>query len=271
MRGLLDEKGSLTDTYAYNAYGELTAKTGETENHFLYTGEYYDGVSGLYYLRARYMNPETGTFTSMDTWQGNLYEPVTLPIIVNYGMNILAMARSLKTAVYVIETVVALKLASFLMEAFTESGCSVINRATDVVTAFSIGFEWPWQHEREAEREHSVTLEQKADNMSTYYYVTSKENVIKILATGVLVNLSRWEGGYVFAWRNKPGKKAISYSGAQMSEVIIRFNTNDAFEDDPAFCQPGQNIPSNVRAAGPVRSVFPGPVKIYNPIIVANC
>ncbi len=78
VRGLLDEKGSLTDTYAYNAYGELTAKTGETENHFLYTGEYYDGVSGLYYLRARYMNPETGTFTSMDTWQGNLYEPVTL-------------------------------------------------------------------------------------------------------------------------------------------------------------------------------------------------
>ena len=78
MRGLLDEKGNLTDTYAYNAYGELTEKTGETENHFLYTGEYYDGVSGLYYLRARYMNPETGSFTSMHTWQGNLYEPVTL-------------------------------------------------------------------------------------------------------------------------------------------------------------------------------------------------
>ena len=78
VRGLLDEKGNLTDTYAYNAYGELTEKTGETENHFLYTGEYYDGVSGLYYLRARYMSPETGTFISMDTWQGDLYEPVTL-------------------------------------------------------------------------------------------------------------------------------------------------------------------------------------------------
>lgn len=257
------------------------------------------------------MNPETGTFTSMDTWQGDMYEPVTLhkylyananpvkykdpsgnmvslseigvaqavnaedvtynSIIFSYGMNILAMARSLKTAVYVIETAVALKLASFLMEAFTESGCSVINQATEVVTALSIGFEWPWQREREAEREHSVTLEQKADNKSTYYHVTSKENAIKIIATGVLVNLSGWEGGYVFAWRNKPSKKAIIYSGAQMSEVIIRFNTNAAFEDDPAFCQPGQYIPSNVRAAGPVRSVFPGPVSICNPIIVANC
>ena len=28
VRGLLDEKGNLTDTYAYNAYGELTKKTG---------------------------------------------------------------------------------------------------------------------------------------------------------------------------------------------------------------------------------------------------
>ena len=78
VRGLLDEKGILTDTYSYNAYGELTEKTGQTENHFLYTGEYYDGVSGLYYLRARYMNPETGTFTGMDSYEGNLYEPVTL-------------------------------------------------------------------------------------------------------------------------------------------------------------------------------------------------
>lgn len=78
VRGLLDAAGALTDTYSYNAYGELLSRTGETENHYLYTGEYYDGISGLYYLRARYMNLETGTFTSMDTYQGNLYEPVTL-------------------------------------------------------------------------------------------------------------------------------------------------------------------------------------------------
>ena len=44
VRGLLDEKGNLTDTYAYNAYGELTEKTGETENYFQPTGEYSDGV-----------------------------------------------------------------------------------------------------------------------------------------------------------------------------------------------------------------------------------
>ena len=78
VRGLLDGEGNLTDTYSYNAYGELTRRTGGTENHYLYTGEYYDGVSGLYYLRARYMDPETGTFLSMDTYEGDMYEPVTL-------------------------------------------------------------------------------------------------------------------------------------------------------------------------------------------------
>ena len=35
-------------------------------------------VKKLYYLRARYMNPGTGTFISMDSYQGDLYEPVTL-------------------------------------------------------------------------------------------------------------------------------------------------------------------------------------------------
>ncbi len=78
VRGLLDTEGVVTDTYRYNAYGELVESTGETENHYLYTGEYYDGTSNLYYLRARYMNPSTGTFISMDTYEGSIYDPDTL-------------------------------------------------------------------------------------------------------------------------------------------------------------------------------------------------
>ena len=66
-----DAAGNIT-------YGELVSKTGNTENHYLYTGEYYDGTSGLYYLRARYMNPETGSFISMDSYQGSIYDPASL-------------------------------------------------------------------------------------------------------------------------------------------------------------------------------------------------
>ena len=53
-------------------------KEGDTKNDFLYTGEQYNANTGLYYLRARYMNPSTGTFISMDSYQGNVYDPVSL-------------------------------------------------------------------------------------------------------------------------------------------------------------------------------------------------
>jgi len=78
VRALINEEGRISDKYRYNAYGELVERSGETENHYLYTGEYYDGTSNLYYLRARYMNPSTGTFISMDTYEGSIYDPDTL-------------------------------------------------------------------------------------------------------------------------------------------------------------------------------------------------
>ncbi|MDD6072554.1 MAG: hypothetical protein PUC12_17350, partial [Clostridiales bacterium] len=78
VRALINEEGRISDKYRYNAYGELLEQSGDTENHYLYTGEYYDGTSNLYYLRARYMNPSTGTFISMDTYEGSIYDPDTL-------------------------------------------------------------------------------------------------------------------------------------------------------------------------------------------------
>ncbi|WP_028520755.1 RHS repeat-associated core domain-containing protein [Ruminococcus flavefaciens] len=78
VRGLSDETGAVTDTYNYDAWGELLDKTGTTENSYLYCGEQLDSATGLYYLRARYMNPSTGTFTTMDTYQGSIFDPTSL-------------------------------------------------------------------------------------------------------------------------------------------------------------------------------------------------
>lgn len=77
-RLLASETGLITDRYDYDAYGNLLRKEGDTENDFLYTGEQYNANTGLYYLRARYMNPSTGTFISMDSYQGSVYDPVSL-------------------------------------------------------------------------------------------------------------------------------------------------------------------------------------------------
>ena len=78
VRGLIDSTGTLTDTYNYDAFGNLLDKTGTTVNNYLYCGEQFDSATGLYYLRARYMNPETGTFITMDTYQGSIFDPTSL-------------------------------------------------------------------------------------------------------------------------------------------------------------------------------------------------
>ena len=74
----LVENSKITDTYTYDAYGILLKKNGDTDNDYLYTGEQYNESTGLYYLRARYLSPETGTFTTMDTYAGTLDNPVSL-------------------------------------------------------------------------------------------------------------------------------------------------------------------------------------------------
>ena len=63
--GLANESGVVTDTYAYDAFGNLISSTGSTENYYRYCGEQFDETTGLYYLRARYMDTSTGRFLSL--------------------------------------------------------------------------------------------------------------------------------------------------------------------------------------------------------------
>lgn len=77
-RGLSDSSGVITDTYDYEAFGELLNQTGDTENSYLFTGEQFDSGLNQYYLRARYYNQAIGRFTQMDSWMGNNHDPVTL-------------------------------------------------------------------------------------------------------------------------------------------------------------------------------------------------
>jgi RHS repeat-associated protein len=78
VRFLADENGDLVDFYTYDAFGNLTYQSGDDENSYLYTAEPFDAATGLYYLRARYMNPQTGAFISMDPYSGSLQDPVSL-------------------------------------------------------------------------------------------------------------------------------------------------------------------------------------------------
>ena len=76
--GLANESGVVTDTYAYDAFGNLISSTGSTENNYRYCGEQFDETTGLYYLRARYMDTSTGRFILQDTYQGDINDPISL-------------------------------------------------------------------------------------------------------------------------------------------------------------------------------------------------
>jgi RHS repeat-associated protein len=77
-RGLTNLTGAITDTYSYTAFGELFNQTGTTTNSYLYTGQQFDSLTGLYSLRARYYAPGLGRFLSQDTYPVNFGNPVEL-------------------------------------------------------------------------------------------------------------------------------------------------------------------------------------------------
>jgi RHS repeat-associated protein len=74
-RALSDAAGVVTDAYDFDAFGETQASTGGTVNAYLYTGQQSEQGMGLYYLRARYYEPNTGRFLSRDPVTGSIFDP----------------------------------------------------------------------------------------------------------------------------------------------------------------------------------------------------
>jgi RHS repeat-associated protein len=77
-RFLTDANANVTDAYDYDAFGNVIARTGTTPNLYLFTGEQYDSDLGLYFLRARYQNTQTGRFWTMDSYEGAPADPSSL-------------------------------------------------------------------------------------------------------------------------------------------------------------------------------------------------
>ncbi|MDQ2807657.1 MAG: DUF6531 domain-containing protein [Chloroflexota bacterium] len=66
VRALTNMSGALGATYSYDPYGTTISSTGTLVNPFRFTGQYQDDESGFYYLRARYYDPTSQQFLTMD-------------------------------------------------------------------------------------------------------------------------------------------------------------------------------------------------------------
>lgn len=84
VAALTDATGNVTDRYAYDPYGLPAGHEGTTPNSFTFVGglglmvEEPDNPMGLYFMRARFYDPDTGRFLGKDPVECALTGPVGL-------------------------------------------------------------------------------------------------------------------------------------------------------------------------------------------------
>jgi RHS repeat-associated protein len=78
IRFLTDASGAETDSYDYDAWGNLVGRTGGRSNTRLYAGEECDPDLGLLNLRTRQYRSEAGRFLTLDSMAGSKRQPITL-------------------------------------------------------------------------------------------------------------------------------------------------------------------------------------------------
>ncbi len=74
-RGSVSEvvtQNTVTASYRYDPYGNLTQGSPGQNRAFTYNGEQYTPQTGLLYLRARHYDPDSGRFTTKDSYLGSL-------------------------------------------------------------------------------------------------------------------------------------------------------------------------------------------------------
>jgi RHS repeat-associated protein len=76
---LKDTSGNAAALYDYDTFGNTAIQQGAIadSNPYRFTGRRYDSESGLYYYRARYLDPYSGRFTQIDPFPGISSLPIT--------------------------------------------------------------------------------------------------------------------------------------------------------------------------------------------------
>ncbi len=78
VAALTDASGTVVDRYAYDPFGLPAGHTGTTSNPFTFVGGLGVMVEadGLYFMRARFYDPDTGRFLGKDPVEGALTNPL---------------------------------------------------------------------------------------------------------------------------------------------------------------------------------------------------
>ena len=295
ITAIVDMFGNTVAKYSYDVWGKPLSITDGNGNDvstnathianinpLRYRGYYYDSESGLYYLQSRYYDPEVGRFISADgyvsTGQGvlsnNMFaycgnNPVNrVDHTGQFWSEIWEFAKDVATEIRKAMGTMSPAYAGLGGVAIADGplpfGDAVAGVGFAVVTLFSIA--WGINRATHTPSISVPKVEEKdvtappPSNGVTYYHVTTPDNAIAIMTSGVMTG-SKWESGYVYAWKKKPNKYAIENSGAHMG-VTISFKTSASFVMDTGITDP------KVQKYGPVVSAAPGPIVVWDVQIV---
>ncbi|MDI4649597.1 RHS repeat domain-containing protein [Cohnella hashimotonis] len=78
VTALRQANGTLLNEYSYDIWGNPLVSSETIDNPFGYAGEYWDELTTLQYLRARWYDPGLGRFISEDTYEGRVNSPQSL-------------------------------------------------------------------------------------------------------------------------------------------------------------------------------------------------
>ncbi|WP_226000779.1 RHS repeat domain-containing protein [Paenibacillus sp. BJ-4] len=98
---LSDSSGKELNSYSYDIWGGPETVKETVPNVLRYAGEYWDGTTGLQYLRARWYDPGTACFMGEDTYQGEISDPQSLngyAYVKNNPLRFIDPSRHIPTA-----------------------------------------------------------------------------------------------------------------------------------------------------------------------------
>ena len=78
---LTQRSGARSANYSYGAYGQPKSQggdSGKAGTHYTFTGQAWDGNTGLYEFYARPYDPATGTWLTQDPYRGQVQDPRSL-------------------------------------------------------------------------------------------------------------------------------------------------------------------------------------------------
>jgi RHS repeat-associated protein len=100
---ITDKYSNIKNEYHYDAFGNVLESKEQVHNRITYAGQQFDGITGQYYLRARFYNPVIGRFTQEDIYRGdglNLYAYCSNNPIVYYDFSGYALCSKNKKRIF---------------------------------------------------------------------------------------------------------------------------------------------------------------------------